>query len=81
MREKFIRFMNGRNGMDELARAESSLDDLKKTWMAKLNDDCIFVSAKNRDNIDEFRDVLYRKVRQLHVQKYPYNDFLYPEEE
>ena len=58
-----------------------SLDDLKKTWMAKLNDDCIFVSAKNRDNIDEFRDVLYRKVRQLHVQKYPYNDFLYPEEE
>lgn len=58
-----------------------SLDDLKKTWMAKLNDDCIFVSAKNRDNIDEFRDVLYRKVRELHVQKYPYNDFLYPEEE
>ena len=58
-----------------------SLDDLKKTWMAKLNDDCIFVSAKNRDNIDEFKDVLYRKVRELHVQKYPYNDFLYPEEE
>ena len=57
-----------------------SLDDLKKTWMAKLNDDCIFVSAKNRDNIDEFRDVLYKKVRELHVQKYPYNDFLYPEE-
>ena len=64
------------------ARKENiSLDDLKKTWMAKLNDDCIFVSAKNRDNIDEFRDVLYRKVRELHVQKYPYNDFLYPEEE
>ena len=58
-----------------------SLDDLKKTWMAKLNDDCIFVSAKNRDNIDEIRDVLYRKVRELHVQKYPYNDFLYPEED
>ena len=58
-----------------------SLDDLKKTWMAKLNDDCLFVSAKNRDNIDEFRDVLYKKVRELHVQKYPYNDFLYPEED
>ena len=58
-----------------------SLDDLKKTWMAKLNDDCIFVSAKNRDNIDEFRETLYKKVRELHVQKYPYNDFLYPEEE
>ena len=56
-----------------------SLADLKKTWMAKLNDDCLFVSAKNRDNIDEFRDVLYKRVRELHVQKYPYNDFLYPE--
>ena len=64
-----------------LRKENISLDDLKKTWMAKLNDDCIFVSAKNRDNIDEFRDVLYRKVRELHVQKYPYNDFLYPEEE
>ena len=56
-----------------------SLADLKKTWMAKLNDDCLFVSAKNRDNIDEFRDVLYKRVRELHVQKYPYNDFLCPE--
>ena len=64
------------------ARKENiSLDDLKKTWMAKLNDDCIFVSAKNRENIDEFRDVLYKKVRELHVQKYPYNDFLYPVED
>ena len=64
------------------ARKENiSLDDLKKTWMAKLNDDCIFVSAKNKENIDEFRDVLYKKVRELHVQKYPYNDFLYPEED
>lgn len=58
-----------------------SLSDLKKTWMAKLNDDCIFVSAINKDNIDEFRDMLYRKVRELHVQKYPYNDFLYPVED
>ena len=58
-----------------------SLNDLKKTWMAKLNDDCIFVSAINKDNIDEFRDMLYRKVRELHVQKYPYNDFLYPVED
>ena len=53
------------------------LEDLKKTWMAKLNDDCLFISAKNKENIDEFREVLYKKVRELHVQKYPYNDFLY----
>ena len=55
-----------------------TLDELKRTWMAKQGDNCIFISAKNRSNIDELRDVLYKQVRQLHVQKYPYNDFLYP---
>ena len=57
------------------------LEDLKKTWMAKLNEDCLFISAKNKENIDEFREVLYKKVRELHVQKYPYNDFLYQDYE
>ena len=58
-----------------------SLDDLKQTWMAKLDDNCIFISAREKQNIDELRDVLYKKVRELHVQKYPYNDFFYPIEE
>ena len=56
-----------------------TLDELRHTWMARLGDDCIFVSAREKENVDELRDVLYKKVRQLHVQKYPYNDFLYPE--
>lgn len=55
-----------------------TLDELKKTWMAKLNDSCLFISAKNKTNIEELRETLYNKVRELHVQKYPYNDFLYP---
>lgn len=55
-----------------------TLDELKKTWMAKPNDSCLFISAKNKTNIDELRETLYNKVRELHVQKYPYNDFLYP---
>lgn len=55
-----------------------TLDELKNTWMAKLNDNCLFVSAKQKQNVDELRDILYKKVRELHVQKYPYNDFLYP---
>lgn len=55
-----------------------TLDELKKTWMARLDDNCLFISAREKENIDEFRDVLYRKIRELHVQKYPYNDFLYP---
>ncbi len=59
------------------ARENVTLDDLKKTWMARMNDNCLFISARRKQNIDELRDVLYKKVRELHVQKYPYNDFLY----
>ena len=60
-------------------RENIALEDLEKTWMARLNDNCLFISAKAKINIDEFRHTLYTKVRELHVQKYPYNDFLYPE--
>ncbi len=57
-----------------------SLEELKKTWMSHIGKDCLFISAKQKENVDELRDTLYKKVRQLHVQKYPYNDFLYPTE-
>lgn len=62
-------------------RENIDLEQLKRTWMARLNDNCLFISAKKKENIDEFRDILYKKVRELHVQKYPYNDFLYPQVE
>ncbi|MBR0244783.1 MAG: GTPase HflX [Bacteroidaceae bacterium] len=58
-------------------RENMPLPDLMKTWMAKLNGDCLFISAAQRTNIDELKRVLYSCVRELHVQKYPYNDFLY----
>ena len=54
-----------------------SLADMMKTWMARLNDNCIFISARNKTNIEELKQMLYMKVRELHVQKYPYNDFLF----
>ena len=63
--------------LTEPTRENISLDDLKRTWMARLHGDCLFISAKQKQNIDELRQVLYQKVRELHVQKYPYNDFLY----
>ena len=66
--------------LTEPTKENISLDDLKKTWMAKMHGDCLFISAKQRENIDELREVLYKKVRELHVQKYPYNDFLYETE-
>ncbi|RRC99816.1 GTPase HflX [Prevotella sp. OH937_COT-195] len=62
-------------------RENITLNELQKTWMAKMNDDCLFISAKERINIDLLRDRLYAKVKQLHVQKYPYNDFLYEQYE
>ncbi len=54
-----------------------TLEELMKTWMAKLNDNCIFISARERTHLDELKQVIYNKVCELHVQKYPYNDFLY----
>lgn len=62
-------------------RENVTLEELKRTWMGKLSDSCLFISAKRRENIDELRDILYKKVRELHVQKYPYNNFLYPQVE
>ena len=63
-------------------KEEVSLDELKRTWMAKLQGGCLFISAREKTNIEEFREVIYKKVREMHVQKYPYNDFLWnmPEE-
>lgn len=62
-------------------RENITIDELMNTWMAKLGEDCIFISATRKTNIDELRSLLYARVRELHVQKYPYNDFLYPLED
>ena len=54
-----------------------SLEELMNTWMAKLDANCFFISAKEKTNMDELKTIIYNKVRELHVQKYQYNDFLY----
>ena len=54
-----------------------TLDELKETWMAKLQDNCLFISAKEKENIDNLKSILYDRIKELHVQKYPYNDFLF----
>ena len=58
-------------------RENLSLADLQKTWMARLGEDCIFISAKNKDNIDSLRALMYDRIKAIHVQRYPYNDFLF----
>ena len=58
-------------------RENITLDELKETWMNKLADNCLFISARERQNIEYLKEIIYKKVCELHVQKYPYNDFLY----
>ena len=58
-------------------RENISLDELKASWMARMNDNCIFISAKNKINIDELKSKLYEKAKIVHTQRFPYNDFLF----
>ncbi|MDE6153532.1 MAG: GTPase HflX [Muribaculaceae bacterium] len=58
-------------------RENISLDELKATWMNKLHDNCVFISAKTGRNIDELKNLLYEKAREIHLTRFPYNDFLF----
>jgi len=58
-----------------------SLDEWKRTWMSKTQNNALFVSALNKENLDEFRKRVYKEVREIHVQRFPYNNFLYPDVE
>lgn len=65
----------------ERTEAHYTLDDWKKTWMSKLNDDCIFISALKKKNLDDFRAKVFEAVKKIHITRFPYNDFLYQEYE
>ena len=56
-----------------------TLEDWKQTWMSRANGDAIFISALNKDNMDAFRKKVYERVREIHITRFPYNNFLYPE--
>jgi len=60
-----------------MQRENIPLEQLERTWMARLQDDCIFISAAERTNIDALREKLYDRVKAIHIQRYPYNDFLF----
>src|SRR5699024_7971086 len=65
--------------MTERTSAHYSLEEWEQTWMNKMGGDVLFISATEKENIEEFRKKVYEKVREIHVTRYPYNDFLYPE--
>lgn len=58
-------------------RENIPLEELKQTWMAKMNDNCIFISARGRINIDELKSRLYEMAKEIHMKRFPYNDFLF----
>ncbi len=60
-----------------MQRENFSLEDLEHTWMARLGEDCIFISARNKENIDALRALMYERIKAIHIQRYPYNDFLF----
>ena len=64
-----------------IQRENLSLEDLEKTWMSRLGDDCIFISARNKQNIDALRTLMYDRIKAIHIQRYPYNDFLFQQYE
>ncbi len=58
-------------------RENYSLEELQQTWMSKLKENCIFISAKEKQNIEELKQLIYKKVKEIHITRFPYNDFLY----
>ena len=58
-------------------RENISLEELEKTWMAKLQEDCIFISAREKSNIDALKQLMYDRIKAIHIQRYPYNGFLF----
>lgn len=64
--------------LTEATKENMTMEDLKQSWLSKSACDCVLISALKKDGIEELREVLYSRVRQLHVQRFPYNDFLYP---
>jgi GTP-binding protein HflX len=63
--------------LSDITRENISLEELKRSWMSKINSPCVFISAAQKENLDEFRKVIYDLVKELHVKRYPYNNLLY----
>jgi GTP-binding protein HflX len=64
--------------LSPIVRDNVSLEELEKTWMSKIHNDCLFISAKEKLHIDALKEMLYKRIREIHITRFPYNDFLFP---
>lgn len=65
----------------ERTKEHYTLEDWKKSWYAKMNNKCVFISALNKDNLEELKKIVFQEVKKIHITRFPYNDFLYQEYE
>ena len=65
--------------LKEYSEKNFTIEEWRDTWISKLGENVIFISATKKENIDEFKNIVYREVRKIHIKRYPYNNFLYPD--
>tara|TARA_Y100001949_G_scaffold110979_1_gene93875 strand:+ start:55 stop:1248 length:1194 start_codon:yes stop_codon:yes gene_type:complete len=65
--------------LKEYSEKNFTIEEWRDTWISKLGKNVIFISATKKENIDEFKNIVYREVRKIHIKRYPYNNFLYPD--
>ena len=65
--------------LTDYGESNFTIDEWKETWMSKMGENVVFISATKKENINDFKKIVYREVRKIHVKRYPYNNFLYPD--
>jgi len=75
--DKYTFIEKDEDDLTERTKENYTLNEWKKTWMSKMGDKVLFVSATQKDNIEELKDLMYNEIRKIHIERFPYNDFLY----
>ena len=65
--------------LNDYGESNFTIDEWKETWMSKMGENVVFISATKKENINDFKKIVYREVRKIHIKRYPYNNFLYPD--
>ncbi len=75
--DRYTYIKKDEDDLTDITKYNISLEDLKQTWLNRIEDETVFISALNKTNYNELKDILYRRIKELHQKRYPYNNFLY----